>query len=62
MKLRYKRMYNEAMDAIIARLIMFSSPSKLVYLSDRLGLNLHPTMHHLACFAGGMFALGAYPL
>lgn len=54
-------MYNDAMDAVIAQLVKFSSPSNLMFVSDRFGYSLHPNMHHLACFAGGMFALGAYP-
>lgn len=57
---RYQRMYNEATDAIIEHLTKVSEPSKLVYFSSKDAGNTINTMDHLSCFAGAMFALGAY--
>ena len=35
------------------------SPSGLTYLADWESASVNQRMEHLACFAGGMFALGA---
>jgi len=48
------------MDAVIGQLVHFSAPSHLAYIADRSGDEIFHQMGHLACFAGGMFALGAY--
>jgi hypothetical protein len=48
------------MDAVIAQLVRFSNPSKLVYVAACYGNYIQDHIHHLACFAGGMFALGVY--
>ncbi|XP_011502769.1 PREDICTED: mannosyl-oligosaccharide 1,2-alpha-mannosidase IA [Ceratosolen solmsi marchali] len=53
-----REMYNEAMDAITKYMII-KSPSGLLYASDLQYERLEHKMGHLACFAGGMFALGA---
>ena len=52
------RMYNEAVDAIDKKLVQKSS-SGLVYVADLRYERLEHKMGHLACFAAGMFALGA---
>lgn len=52
------RMYNEAVDAIDKHLVQKSS-SGLVYLADMRYGRLEHKMGHLACFAAGMFGLGA---
>eukprot|EP00026_Physarum_polycephalum_P016664 Phypoly_transcript_17627.p1 GENE.Phypoly_transcript_17627~~Phypoly_transcript_17627.p1 ORF type:complete len:238 (+),score=36.03 Phypoly_transcript_17627:73-786(+) len=57
---RYKQMFNEAMDPVIAKLLKFSHPSKLLYLTEGWGEYTTGEMHHLACFSGGLFALAAH--
>uniref|UniRef100_A0A834VBH7 alpha-1,2-Mannosidase n=1 Tax=Sarcoptes scabiei TaxID=52283 RepID=A0A834VBH7_SARSC len=52
------RMYNEAVEAIDKRLVQ-KSPGNLVYLADLRYERIEHKMGHLACFAAGMFALGA---
>ncbi|KAM0728702.1 Mannosyl-oligosaccharide alpha-1,2-mannosidase IA [Formica fusca] len=51
-------MYDQAIAAITEHMIK-TSPGKLVYVSDLKYDRLEHKMGHLACFAGGMFALGA---
>ena len=55
-------MYAEAARGIADHMIAKSAPNKLTYLAE-LSSPAHKTkvhkMDHLACFAGGMFALGA---
>ena len=51
-------MYNEAIDAIDKHLVQ-KSHSGLVYLADMRYGRLEHKMGHLACFAAGMFGLGA---
>ncbi|EFN85019.1 Mannosyl-oligosaccharide alpha-1,2-mannosidase isoform 2, partial [Harpegnathos saltator] len=53
-----REMYDEAIAAITEHMIK-TSPGKLVYVSDLKYDRLEHKMGHLACFAGGMFALGA---
>lgn len=52
-------MYSQAMDAVDAKLIQVSRQSSLTYLADLQYDRLVHKMDHLACFAGGLFALGA---
>jgi len=56
----YRNMYDKATQAVIAQLVNFSTPSNFVYVADRRGGEIKAEMGHLACFAGAMFALGAY--
>ena len=56
-----REMYDEAITAITEHMIK-TSPGKLVYVSDLKYDRLEHKMGHLACFAGGMFALGAKTL
>ncbi|XP_003424314.1 mannosyl-oligosaccharide alpha-1,2-mannosidase IA isoform X2 [Nasonia vitripennis] len=53
-----REMYDEAMDAVVKHMIMRSAGG-LLYASDLQYERLEHKMGHLACFAGGMFALGA---
>ncbi|XP_043469898.1 mannosyl-oligosaccharide 1,2-alpha-mannosidase IA isoform X1 [Leptopilina heterotoma] len=53
-----REMYDEAMDAIDENMV-FKSPGGLIYVSDLKYDRVDRKMGHLACFAGGMFALGA---
>lgn len=56
-----KEMYDEAMTAILKHMIV-TSPSGLIYTSDMKFDRLEHKMDHLACFSGGLFALGAQTL
>ncbi|XP_044009305.1 mannosyl-oligosaccharide alpha-1,2-mannosidase IA-like isoform X2 [Aphidius gifuensis] len=53
-----KKMYDEAIAAVVEHMIM-TSKGGLTYLSDLRYDRPDHKMGHLACFAGGMFALGA---
>ncbi|XP_055841508.1 mannosyl-oligosaccharide alpha-1,2-mannosidase IA isoform X3 [Episyrphus balteatus] len=53
-----RQMFDEAMTAIIQRMVM-TSPSGLTYVTDMKFDRPENKMDHLACFAGGLFALGA---
>ncbi len=55
-------MYDTAAQAIVAQLVKQSTPSGLIYLAEKEGEADVDKMDHLACFASGMFALGAYLL
>jgi mannosyl-oligosaccharide alpha-1,2-mannosidase len=57
---KYQRMYESVADAIINRLVKKSSPSGLTYIAELIGGSINDKMDHLVCFAGAMFALGAY--
>ncbi|KAF7406043.1 hypothetical protein HZH68_005412 [Vespula germanica] len=56
-----REMYDEAIAAISEHMIK-TSPGKLLYVSDLKYDRPEHKMGHLACFAGGMFALGARTL
>ncbi|KAK0181978.1 hypothetical protein PV327_000154 [Microctonus hyperodae] len=53
-----REMYDEAIDAVVERMVK-TSKGGLVYVSDFKYDHVENKMGHLACFAGGMFALGA---
>lgn len=53
-----REMFDEAMTAIVQRMVM-TSPSGLTYVTDMKFDRPENKMDHLACFAGGLFALGA---
>ncbi|XP_017852482.1 mannosyl-oligosaccharide alpha-1,2-mannosidase IA isoform X3 [Drosophila busckii] len=53
-----REMYDEAMLAIIDKMVR-TSPNGLTYVSDLKFDRLEHKMDHLACFSGGLFALGA---
>lgn len=52
-------MYQEAMKAVTDKLLRQSEQNKLLYLAEMKYDRLETKMDHLACFAGGMFALGS---
>ena len=53
-----KRMFDEALEGIGEKLLERSPRHRLLYVAERKNYENIPTMHHLACFAGGMFVLG----
>lgn len=53
-----REMYDSAMKAIVEHMIR-TSPGGLIYASDMKFERLEHKMDHLACFAGGLFSLGA---
>ncbi|XP_016954523.1 mannosyl-oligosaccharide alpha-1,2-mannosidase IA isoform X2 [Drosophila biarmipes] len=53
-----REMYDEAMVAILDKMVR-TSPGGLTYVSDLKFDRLEHKMDHLACFSGGLFALGA---
>lgn len=53
------KMYDEAISAVEKNLIQTSAKSHLIYLADMKYDRLEHKMDHLACFAGGLFALGS---
>lgn len=57
-----RQMYDSAMLAMIDKNLIQTSPAGLIYASDMKYGRLDHKMGHLACFAGGMFALGASTL
>jgi mannosyl-oligosaccharide alpha-1,2-mannosidase len=54
-------MYDEAMSAIMTQMVQ-KSKNGLTYVSDLKFDRLEHKMDHLACFAGGLFGLGAKTL
>eukprot|EP00759_Apiculatamorpha_spiralis_P024807 PhF_6_TR27973/c0_g1_i1/m.41385/K01230/MAN1; mannosyl-oligosaccharide alpha-1,2-mannosidase len=56
---RYKDMFIRAADSITDKLLQKSEPSGFVYLAEWKHGGPYPKMDHLACFAGGMFALAS---
>jgi len=56
---RYQEMFTKAADAIVAKLIMKSEPSGMLYVAEWKHGGTYPKMDHLACFTGGMFALAS---
>ncbi|KAH8241946.1 hypothetical protein KR038_003159 [Drosophila bunnanda] len=53
-----REMYDEAMQAILEKMVRISRGG-LIYVSDLTNNWMEHKMDHLACFSGGMFALGA---
>ncbi|KAL1109899.1 hypothetical protein AAG570_014133 [Ranatra chinensis] len=56
-----RRMYDSAMEAVITHMLQTSNGG-LMYFSDLKFERLEHKMDHLACFAGGLLALGAQTL
>ncbi|CAD7090546.1 unnamed protein product [Hermetia illucens] len=54
-----RELFEDAMVAIIDKMIR-TSPGGLTYVSDMKFDRLEHKMDHLACFAGGLFSLGAH--
>ena len=55
-------MYEDAMRAAGSQLLRVSDPSKFTYIVSLYGDKVDEEMQHLACFLGGLYALGAYPI
>eukprot|EP01125_Pyxidicula_operculata_P003047 TRINITY_DN1319_c0_g1_i2.p1 TRINITY_DN1319_c0_g1~~TRINITY_DN1319_c0_g1_i2.p1 ORF type:complete len:414 (-),score=79.17 TRINITY_DN1319_c0_g1_i2:66-1307(-) len=51
--------YIETAEAIIQKLVVKVEPDMYFIGEKGFGTTVHPDMDHLACFAGGMFALGS---
>ena len=56
---KYRRLYDQAMNGMHQHLILKSKPSGLTYIAEWNGNTPSPKMDELACFTGGMLALGA---
>lgn len=56
---RYKRMYLGASHSIVEKLLFRSQPSNWAYVAEYKRGEYYHKMDHLACFVGGMIALGA---
>lgn len=52
-------MYQEAVEAVIRKLLKHSEANKLAYLAEMKYERIESKMDHLACFAGGMFGIGS---
>ncbi|CAD6190939.1 unnamed protein product [Caenorhabditis auriculariae] len=52
-----KREYDEAIAAMERKMLFVSPENKLTYFANLRGNRVEHKMEHLACFAGGMFAL-----
>ena len=57
---RYEDMFLRLVRGIVEKLVMFSYPSRWAYVAEYRRRELYHKMDHLACFAGGMIALGAH--
>ncbi|KAL6046672.1 Mannosyl-oligosaccharide alpha-1,2-mannosidase isoform B, variant 2 [Balamuthia mandrillaris] len=60
---KFRRMYNEAVQGIMDYMVATSVPNQLTYIAElnsAVKKQKITKMDHLVCFAGGMFALGAY--
>lgn len=54
-------MYDDAAKAVVTHLVKKSTPGGLTYIAEKEHGGTVDKMDHLVCFAGAMFALGAYP-
>jgi hypothetical protein len=52
-------MFLKLVRGIVEKLVMFSYPSRWAYVAEYRRRELYHKMDHLACFVGGMIALGA---
>jgi mannosyl-oligosaccharide alpha-1,2-mannosidase len=57
---KYRTMFDRAMDGVDQHLVQKSHPDGLTYVADLVSKRLDHKMDHLACFMGGLWALGAY--
>jgi len=56
-----RQLYDDAMDGFVNNsLVKISKPSNLLYIAESRDDRVEDVVGHLACFAGGMFALGAH--
>jgi mannosyl-oligosaccharide alpha-1,2-mannosidase len=58
---RFQTLYQDAIEVVKNRMIGYSHPNNLLYFKNIYADSNQEThtMEHLACFAGGMFGLGA---
>ena len=56
----YREMYDKAMEGMHNELEQRTTPSGLTYVADKNSNKMDYKMDHLACFLGGLLALGAY--
>ena len=56
----YRAMYDRSMQGVHDELLKRSSPAGLAYFADLKYGGIEPKMDHLACFMGGLLALGAH--
>uniref|UniRef100_A0A7S1B773 alpha-1,2-Mannosidase n=1 Tax=Corethron hystrix TaxID=216773 RepID=A0A7S1B773_9STRA len=56
----YREMYDKSIDGMANKLIQKTKKEKLTYIAERSNGRLQHKMDHLACFMGGLLALGAY--
>lgn len=56
---KFREMYDEFMDDAMKNYVFESTPSGLVYITDRTNGRYSHRFEHLTCFTGGMLALGA---
>jgi hypothetical protein len=57
---KLRSMFDKSMDGVHEKLVQRSIPDGLTYVASLEGDTLDHTMDHLACFMGGLWALGAY--
>eukprot|EP01059_Diplonema_ambulator_P029859 TRINITY_DN4976_c0_g1_i1.p1 TRINITY_DN4976_c0_g1~~TRINITY_DN4976_c0_g1_i1.p1 ORF type:complete len:749 (+),score=262.41 TRINITY_DN4976_c0_g1_i1:60-2306(+) len=57
---RYKDMYMKAVREIVKQLVKRSTPSGQTYVAEYKRGSIFNKMDHLACFTGGMLALGTH--
>lgn len=56
------KMYVDAMDSICNSSVIQVTKDEFIYLAKKKRLKVIKQMEHLACFAGGMFSLGAHEM
>ena len=57
---KYRRLYDKSVNGIMDKLVHMSRPSYLTYVAEMKRGKVVHKQDHLACFLGGMLALGAY--
>ena len=59
-EMKYRHMYDKAINGIFDKLVHMSRPSYLTYVTEMKNGHIIHKMDHLTCFLGGTLALGAY--
>jgi len=59
-EMKYREMYDKAIDGLHRSLLQSSSPSGLTYIAEMRNEKIIKKMDHLVCCMGGVLALGAY--
>lgn len=47
---KYRKMYDDAISAVIHHLIKYSTPNKLTYIAEKINGIISPKMDHLVNF------------